>query len=205
MKTVTQSSEFTFKEKGSEFIALLFPCEKEQDFQEKLESVRKDHYNASHHCYGWRIDPFHLTEFSSDDGEPSGTAGLPILNAMRSSEMINCGIIVIRYYGGTKLGKPGLIEAYGGAAGQVINNAQLKEIVLVGLFSIEYDYPEERVIQKIIGDQDLRILDQDYMEKVTLKVACDHRASDKLIQQLESVEHLGISFEDQGTDHLTLS
>lgn len=205
MKTVIQSTDLRLKERGSEFIAVLFPCNNDGEFHKELEQIKKDHYNATHHCYGWRIDPFKVTEFSSDDGEPSGTAGLPILNAMRSAVLINCGIVVIRYYGGSKLGKPGLIEAYGGSASKVIKRAALKKIVLVGLFTIQYEYSEERVIQKIIGDLELRVLDQEYTEKIRLKVACGHLLTDRLIHRLRSVEHLGIIFENNGTDHLTLS
>lgn len=194
MFTTTKRNITSFKERGSEFIGVLFPCAEDTDFQSVADEIRSEHYKASHHCYAYRMGLTEITEFSSDDGEPSGTAGLPILNALRSSEITNAGLIVVRYFGGTKLGKSGLIEAYGRSARESIRSADLSPIVSVVHYRIVYAYPEENLIQNILTEFDLVITKQEYLEEVTLHVACPVKNSDALLKKLNSVEHQLIEF-----------
>lgn len=195
MKTITKSYESSFRERGSKFMGYLFPAETEEDFTAELDQIKSEYPDATHHCYGWRINPARIREFSSDDGEPSGTAGLPILNQLKSFEVVNAGMVVVRYYGGTKLGKAGLIEAYGRAAELCLEVAKLVTIRPVQLFSIEYPYPEENTINKLKNDFELKVEESAYLEKVTLKVACPKEESSAFEKALERVEHLDIHFE----------
>src|SRR5699024_755346 len=98
--------------------------------------------DATHHCYGWRISPNNIEEFAQDDGEPGGTAGLPILNQLKSFNVVNGACVVVRYFGGTKLGKAGLIQAYGHTAELCLKQAELSNLVATQNFRIIYPYQE---------------------------------------------------------------
>tara|TARA_R110000868_G_scaffold37111_14_gene131668 strand:+ start:80178 stop:80696 length:519 start_codon:yes stop_codon:yes gene_type:complete len=160
-----------------------------------LEQIKTEYQNASHHCYGYRIDPVSLIEFSSDDGEPSGTAGLPILNQLKSFEVVNAGIVVVRYFGGSKLGKPGLIQAYGETAKLCLEKTSLKEINHVQLFRIEYPYTFENLINKMVLNHELSEQDSQYFEQVTKIFACPVKKSTDFEQELESLAHLPITYQ----------
>src|SRR5881394_2188011 len=110
--TITQCSNAEFKDRGSKFIAFAFPVETVDDFKKQLQVLKKDHPKAVHHCFAYRIGTDGNNFRSSDDGEPSGTAGKPILGQIDSKELVNVAVIVVRYWGGTLLGVPGLINAY---------------------------------------------------------------------------------------------
>ncbi len=195
LKTITQTYESSFRERGSKFMGFLFPVKTEEEFQEQLGLLKSKYPDATHHCYGWRLNPAQPKEFSSDDGEPSGTAGLPILNQLKSFETVNAAIIVVRYYGGTNLGKPGLIEAYGRAASLCLQSASLITIKPVREFEIQYPYPEENTLQQLINNYSLHIKESEYLEHVTLKVACPLKIASRFEKELAGMEHLNIHFE----------
>lgn len=195
LKTPDQTYESSFRELGSKFLSYLFPVDSEDAFQGNLDELKSKYPDATHHCWAWRLNPPQPKEFSSDDGEPSGTAGLPILNQLRSFEVINAGIVVVRYYGGTKLGKPGLIEAYGRGAALCLKKAKLLTIKPVKIFDIVYSYPEENTIQKLINDHNLTVLESEYLEKIKLKVACPIDYSDRFETSLNGMKHLNIQFD----------
>ena len=175
-------------------MGFLYPIETEDDFQGCLDQLKSKYPDATHHCWGWRLNPAQPKEFSSDDGEPTGSAGLPILNQLKSFEVVNAGIFVVRYFGGTKLGKSGLIEAYGRSARLCLESAKLISIRPVQLFEIVYPYSEENTIQKMINDYDLKIKDSNYLETIRLKVACELGSAQKLENYLKGLEHLDIKY-----------
>lgn len=194
MFSIKNSYQSSFRERGSKFLGYLFPVGTENEFSDQLEQLKSKYPDATHHCYGWRVNPAQPKEFSSDDGEPSGTAGLPILNQLKSFEVVNAGIVVIRYYGGTKLGKSGLIEAYGSAGQQCLEIARLVSIKPVNLFEVYYSYPEENTIQKLKNDYELKVLESEYLERITLKVACPKEHSMRFEKELSGLKHLHITF-----------
>src|SRR5690625_901712 len=112
------------------------PCADEAEKESGLERVREEHPVATHHCYGYIYNPADPVSYSSDDGEPSGTAGQPILNALLSANLMNVLMVAVRYYGGTQLGKPGLIEAYGELTRLTVNEAELKKIIPVQIYRV---------------------------------------------------------------------
>lgn len=199
-KTIRTISTDQFRELGSKFLGFLFPCTTEEEFAEELARIKTDHPVATHHCYGWRINDERLREFSSDDGEPSGTAGLPILNTLKSNDLVNAGVVVVRYYGGTKLGKPGLIEAYSRSAENCINNARLLTIKTVHTFEISYPYPEENRMAKLKNDFGLEVLNSEYAADITLKIACEPDKKEELLKALKQTEHLGFVYADLGEE-----
>ncbi|MDZ7807862.1 MAG: YigZ family protein [Gracilimonas sp.] len=195
MKTINKTYESSFRERGSKFMGYLFPAESEEEFQEELDHLRSKYPDATHHCWAWRLNPAQPKEFSSDDGEPSGSAGLPILNQLKSFEVVNAGIVVVRYYGGTKLGKSGLIEAYGRGAELCLTKAMLLSIKPVQMFEVVYPYPEENTVQKLINDYDLNVTDSEYLERVKLNVACPKENAKGFERSISGMEHLDIHFE----------
>lgn len=193
LKKVIQSTTDSFREKGSKFIGYLFTIETKEAFEEKLAELKSKYPDATHHCYAWRLNPSKLEEFAQDDGEPSGTAGLPILNQLKSFEVVNAGLVVVRYYGGTNLGKPGLIEAYGRSAQFCLQKAQLKPIQLIWRVEITYPYSEQKTIDKLMHQFDLKELESEYKESVRLILACPIQHNASLAKNLEQLEHLGVT------------
>ena len=163
----TQSQTHTFKEQQSKFISIIFPYDDVSGFKSWLSELRKKYHDASHVCWAYRIYTGNqLEENSSDAGEPSGTAGLPILNAMKQKGLVNCGLSVIRYYGGTKLGKRGLIDTYGYSARELIEKSSCKKWVNMERYAItspmdfygELAQSISRLGGKIIDDQSGELL-----------------------------------------------
>ncbi len=140
-KTISQPSEGFYKDKGSRFIAIAFPVLSEQDFKDELERIKTRFHDARHHCYAYRIGVIDVVERFNDDGEPSGTAGKPILGQIHSFGLTNVGIVVVRYFGGVKLGVGGLITAYKQASADALATAEIvaKELKDIYLVSFGYD------------------------------------------------------------------
>lgn len=139
--TLNGESEYALSQNKSKFIAFLFPCSNEESFKEKLQSIQALHPKATHHCYSFRfLNP--NQERANDDGEPSGSAGLPILGQLKSFKLFNCACVVVRYYGGTKLGVPGLISAYKLATKEAIELNHIIAIKERQTFQIGGEYAE---------------------------------------------------------------
>jgi len=156
-KTIKEASEGFFKDRSSKFYAFAFPVKTEDDIAEFRTKIRKEYYDARHHVYAYRLGADLKTFRASDDGEPSNSSGPPILGKIRSYELTDILIIVVRYFGGTKLGIPGLINAYGTAAEDAINNASilLKTIT-------KFEYPQMNDVMRVIKDNNLQIAKQDF-------------------------------------------
>lgn len=204
MKTVTQETSATVREKGSKFIGYLFPAESVKNFNAKLKLIKSDFHDASHHCYAWRVNPNNIEEFAQDDGEPGGTAGLPILNQLKSHETVNCGCVVVRYFGGTKLGKSGLIQAYGQTAEFCLQKASLKTLIPTQNFKISYPYQEQAQVSRLKNSFDLKELGAEYLEKVTLRIACRSEQAPAFFKELQQLAHLGIEVKKNGDGFVTL-
>lgn len=198
--TITKEAVFEIKEKGSTFKSYLFPVLEKDDFLTRLGELKTKYYDASHHCSAYRLGLENVEEFSSDDGEPSGTAGLPILNQLKSHHLVNVACVVVRYFGGTKLGKSGLIEAYGDCAKECILIADLKFVYSVKKLSVQYSYELENLIQKLVQNFELIELEAEYTE-VTKKVfACKLALLPNLETELSQLSHLDLSVEWLGED-----
>ena len=159
------------KIKGSRFIVTVSPITTENQFKDILSTLQKEHPNANHHCWAlrWTDD----IERSSDDGEPSGSAGEPILQRMRRAELIESIIVVTRYFGGTKLGMGGLIRAYGGAAAEAISEVCIERLIEKDAWTITMEYSDQSLVKSIIGAQRGEISVEQYTHKVYLEVLTD--------------------------------
>jgi uncharacterized YigZ family protein len=171
-KTIEKKAEGVFKDRGSKFIAFAIPVSTEEEAKKNLAEIRKEYHDACHHCFAYRIGPDKQTWRTSDDGEPSGTAGKPIYNQILSKDLTNIFIVVVRYFGGTLLGVPGLINAYKTATIEALNNAVLITKTVMDIYEVTYDYPVMNDVMKIIKDRGLEILSTDFSEscKVIFKV-----------------------------------
>ena len=159
------------KVKGSRFIVTVSPISTEAQFKGILSTLQKAHPNANHHCWAWRF-PSGL-ERSSDDGEPSGSAGEPILQRMRRAELIYSMIVVTRYFGGTKLGVGGLVRAYGGAAGEIISTVALDHLIEKDVWTISMNYSDQSLVKSIIDSKRGEISLERYTHEVYLEVLID--------------------------------
>ena len=139
-----------YKEKGSKFIAIAHPVSTVEEVEEKLQAIRKEYYDSRHVCYAWRLGPKGQKFRANDDGEPSHSAGDPILNEMKSQEITEAVVAVVRYFGGTKLGVGGLIRAYGTAAKEALEDAGKKEVIRSELVEIRFPYEKTTDVNRTI-------------------------------------------------------
>jgi uncharacterized YigZ family protein len=146
-----------YKEKGSKFIAYVYPIQHEDDLPEFLIEIKKEHPKARHYCYAYRLGADHNIFRANDDGEPSGTAGKPILGAIDSNNLSDVCVIVVRYFGGTKLGVSGLIQAYKAASQEALSIAEKKDVFITRTCKIRFDYSHMGVIMDAVKQLDIEI------------------------------------------------
>ena len=194
--TISAPAEAIYKEKSSKFLTYAYPVHSEEEIRELLDALRKRYYDATHHCYAWRLGP-HGEQFrSNDDGEPSGTAGKPILGQLLSNSLTNCLIVVIRYFGGTKLGVPGLIAAYKESAAEVIAEAEIIEQTVDTHFTIEFPYLVMNGVMRIIKEEQPNILSQDFDNLCTMRLSIRESRAEGLLGKLRKVESANIELID---------
>jgi uncharacterized YigZ family protein len=169
--TVKQSAEATFSDRGSKFIAFVYPILSEADIKPLVTRLKSAHPKANHHCWAMRLSPDRSVFKVNDDGEPSGTAGRPILNVLLSKNMTNTLIVVVRYFGGKLLGVPGLINAYKTAAEEGLKAAGIEEKVSSDIYSVEFDYLQMNEVMKIIKEENVSILSQEADNTCVLKIS----------------------------------
>lgn len=188
--SIEAPAEALFKDKGSKFLAFVLPFEDKKELKKILENLRKEHHNARHFCFAYRINPKHIKERANDDGEPAHTAGTPILGQLQSKQLLDVLLVVVRYFGGTKLGVPGLINAYKTAAKLAIENAMIAEMEIEEEVKIAFDYAEMNTVMRILKKEDPRIINQNMLARaeMTLKIREDKLAA--LKAQLELVKSL---------------
>ncbi len=191
--TISAPAEAIYKEKSSKFLAYAYPVRSEEEIRELLDALRKRYYDATHHCYAWRLGPQGESFRSNDDGEPSGTAGKPILGQLLSNSLTNCLIVVVRYFGGTKLGVSGLIQAYKESAAEVIAEAEIVEQTVDICFTVEYPYLVMNDVMRIIKDEQPNILSQEFDNLCTMQLSIRESRAESLLGKLRKVE--GVSIE----------
>ena len=167
-RSIAAPSRGIYKELGSKFLAFAYPVETEEAAKKILEEVRKEYFDARHHCYAWRLgrpgEPWRM----NDDGEPSSTAGRPIHGQLLSNELSDILVVVVRYFGGTKLGVPGLIRAYKSATQDAIANAEIIEKVAGETLTVTFDYLQMNDVMKVLKDMDITPLNQQFDLRCTL-------------------------------------
>ena len=192
--TINGPSEGLFKDRGSKFIAMAFPVLTETDIKEILEKTRNDYHDARHHCYAYMLGPEKLIYRANDDGEPSSTAGKPILGQIKSFDLTNILIIVVRYFGGTKLGVSGLIHAYKTAAEDAIKNAEIVKKTLVDIYQIKFEYSSMNEIMRILKEENIDQIDQKFDLSCSVSISFRKVDTDKILSKFERFENLKIEF-----------
>ena len=157
-KTIKTPSEGFFKDRGSKFFGYAYPITSEQELKLKIEELKKEHHTARHHCYAYRLKQDYSVYRANDDGEPTNAAGKPILGQIDAKELTNVGVVVVRYFGGTKLGVGGMMNAYKTAALEALNNAEIIECTIDEEFEISFGYPEMNTVMRFIKDLGVEII-----------------------------------------------
>lgn len=186
--TIEGNAEAIFKEKSSKFLCYAYHVESEEEITAFLEPLRKRYYDATHHCYAWRLGPFGEKFRANDDGEPSSTAGKPILGQLLSREITNCLIVVVRYFGGTKLGVPGLIAAYKESAAMVLDEAKIVERTVDKRIKIEFSYISMNDVMRIIKEEQPVIEEQIFDNLCSMTLSMRLSKADILLGRLRKVE-----------------
>ncbi|MDW7691091.1 YigZ family protein [Flammeovirgaceae bacterium SG7u.111] len=188
--SIDSPSEGFYKEKGSKFLAYAYPVKTEDQVKEKIQELKKKYYDARHHCYafmmGRKMDRFR----AADDGEPGNSAGAPILGQIRSRELTDVLVVVVRYFGGTKLGVSGLINAYKTSAAEALENAEIIEKIITETLSMTFEYPQMNDVMKVVKDYDLNILKQEFTMDCIMEVEVREKLLPEVRAKLEKVDGL---------------
>ncbi len=169
-KTIAQQSEGLYKEKGSKFLSFAFPITSEKQIKEIQQELRKKYYDARHHVFAWKLGIQDNNYRSSDDGEPSNSSGPPVLGQIRSYELSDILIVVIRYFGGTKLGIPGLIHAYKTAAAEAIENNKIINKIITHTYKISFAYEDMNLVMRKLKEQNIEQQNQEFDLKCSLEI-----------------------------------
>lgn len=186
-KTITQTSEGLYKEKMSKFLSFAVPCSSAQEALDIVKLYRNEYCDARHCCWAYMIGP-ECKEFrSNDDGEPSGTAGKPILGQINSFELTNLVVIVVRYFGGIKLGTSGLIEAYRTAAQEALSVAQIEERLIEEELQVAFEYPLMGDVMRIVKEEGATVLAQDFQLSCRLHLSLRRGQMPHMRQRFEDL------------------
>ena len=184
-KTIEEAVEVTMRERSSKFLSFIYPVQNEEQIREALVKLRIRYFDATHHCYAWRLGPRGEQFRANDDGEPSGTAGKPILGQLLSNEITDCLIVVVRYFGGTKLGVPGLIAAYKEAAANAIEEAHVIEKTVDRHLTVDFPYLVMNDVMRVIKDEQPRITGQEFDNLCTMHLTMREGRAEILIEKLK--------------------
>jgi uncharacterized YigZ family protein len=188
--TLSSKSEGKYHEKGSIFSALAIPVSAIAEVKANLQQLKEQFPDASHICYGYRIkERGRLDEFATDAGEPKGSSGLPILNVLKRNQIVDAVIFVVRYFGGSKLGIPGLINAYGTAAEETIENAKVKKWAQLERISFIYNYDLHNKVDSILQKFKVNIIKSDFGESIQVELEIDVEKNEELKKELKEASN----------------
>ena len=169
--TIAAPSEGLYKEKMSKFLAFAEPCRTTEQAKEIVTRYKKEYFDARHVCWAYMLGAERTDFRSNDDGEPSGTAGKPILGQINSFNLTDLCVIVVRYFGGIKLGTSGLIEAYRTAAQEALNTATIEEKIIEETITVHFQYPLMGDVMRIVKEENATVLSQDFVEDCRLTLS----------------------------------
>ncbi len=195
--TIATTGTGDFRDRGSKFLAFSYPIQTVQDVKEKLQALKKEHPKANHHCYAYRIGLDGTQYRAVDDGEPSGSAGKPIMGQIDSLGLTNVLVVVVRYFGGSLLGVPGLINAYKVATAQSLENLPRTEKWIEDLFDIEFDYPAMGEVLYLLKQCEASIYKQDLQLFCSIKAGIPRPNSDTYVQKLSEIRGVTIKSANQ--------
>jgi uncharacterized YigZ family protein len=191
-QTIEQSAEADYRDRGSKFIAYAFPLVSVQDFKDKLMGIKKLHPKATHHCFAYRIGLSQDNFRVNDDGEPSGSAGRPILGQIDSKSLTNCGVVVVRYFGGSLLGVPGLINAYKSATAMALQLTPIIRKPVEILYMLHFDYTQMNDVMMVLKQSECSIVGQQVQLFCDLEVGIPRSRLDEVLHRLQDIRGLEI-------------
>ena len=192
-KTIQKPTEGIYTEKRSKFIAIALPVTSVDQVKAHIERLQKQYYDARHVCYAYMLGPERITFRANDNGEPSGTAGKPILGQINSNELTDILIVVVRYFGGIKLGTSGLIVAYKAAAAEALAAAEVVVRTVDETITVTFEYPMMNDVMRIVKEMEPRILEQGYDTDCSMTLQIRRSRMESLSQRLLKVETLRIA------------
>jgi uncharacterized YigZ family protein len=182
--TISTPGEAIYKEKGSKFLSFAFHIDDEDEADAIRKDFKKKYYDATHVVYAFRIGAEGQQFRAADDGEPSGSSGLPVLNTIKSRNITNVIVLVVRYFGGTKLGIPGLIDAYSQAAGMALDAAETEERLVTEIIDVIVPYSQMNYVMRIVKDQDLQIAEMGGSTDCEIKILVRKNLKDNILELL---------------------
>lgn len=186
--TIEAPAEAIYKEKSSKFLAFAYPVTHEEEIRGRLEALRKRFYDATHHCYAWRLGPRGETFRVNDDGEPSSTAGRPILGQLLSQGVTDCLLVVVRYFGGTKLGVPGLIAAYRESAAKALAATRIVQRTVDCLITVSFSYTAMNDVMRIVKEEQPAVESQRFDNLSSIVLRIRESRAERLTERLRKVE-----------------
>lgn len=192
-KTIIKPTEAVlFKDKNSKFFGYAFPVEDEDIVKLHLENLKKEHHSARHWCYAYQIGTFEIKYRVNDDGEPNNSAGIPIYGQIQSFELTNVLIVVVRYFGGAKLGVSGLINAYKTTAQLALENALIKEKTVNVIMEVHFEYAHMNTVMRIVKEHQLNITKQDFKLDCRLQFEVRLSESDMILNVFKAYHELKV-------------
>jgi uncharacterized YigZ family protein len=190
-KTIEKLIENTLlKEKGSKFIGFAFPVNNEKELKNALDKIKTEHPKATHHCYAFRMGLNGENYRANDDGEPSGSAGLPIYNQLLANEITNVLVISVRYYGGTKLGVSGLVKAYKESAKITLEEANIITKELESEIEIQFQFNQQNLIFTLLSKFDAKVLNFDSQQTAVILARIKTKYKDDIVDSLNNIQHV---------------
>lgn len=193
-KTVSGISEGVFSDKGSKFIAYIYPLASDTGLKEIVSQIKSKHPKARHYCWAFRISPDRSIFRVNDDGEPSGTAGRPILNVLYSNDLTNVLVVVVRYFGGTLLGIPGLINAYKKATISAVDNSTIIEVTIKSIYQISFEHLQMNEVMRILKDEEIKIQNQFFDTICTMQIEVREASQERILGRLKQVNNIIVKY-----------
>jgi uncharacterized YigZ family protein len=200
--SIERESRSVFRDRASKFIGIAIPVNDESQVKAALEKVKKEFYDANHHCYAYRIGKEGSAYRANDDGEPAGSAGKPIYNQLLSKGLSDTLVVVVRYFGGTKLGVPGLINAYKTATLLALEEAGTTTRVVEMCFDIEFGYTHMNDVMKILKDMSATIVSQDFDQEFKIRFNIRESKADEVRQRLSRLINISTSIHIYQNHHV---
>lgn len=193
--TIKAAAEGVFRDRGSKFLAFAYPITSDAEIKDIVTRLRAEHPKANHHCWAMRLGTDRSVFRINDDGEPSGTAGRPILNVLLSRDVTNVLVVVVRYFGGTLLGVPGLINAYKQAAMDALNNAAIIDKSVQDVYTLQFAHEQMNDVMRLVKENSLSVLSQQFDNLCTLQISIRKTKVNEVLGKLEKLQGVKISYD----------
>jgi uncharacterized YigZ family protein len=194
-QTIQQPAEGIFRDRGSKFLGFAYPISSDNDIKALVAKLKAEHPKANHHCWAMRLGTDRSVFRVNDDGEPSGTAGRPILNILLSKDITNILVVVVRYFGGTLLGVPGLINAYKVATEEALKQAAIVQKTVNDIYTVSFDYLQMNDVMRIIKDDDLTVLTQQFDNDCNIRLSIRKMQVEQVLGKIGKVSGAKIRYD----------